>query len=260
MTQTYGSYLKINELLALQSPLGDKETNDELLFILIHQIYELWFKQIHKELTLSESLISESDWPSFLKAGKRLERIFSVLIHQLEVLETMAAKDFSFFRHKIKPASGFQSFQFRLLEFRMGVKNKSYLEFYDKQEKKTLLIAYNSPTLHDIFLKNLSQNGFFIPDEVLNRDISQTHKSHPQIVETIKKIYLSESILTLVCDNLLELDALILKWRWGHRLMVERIIGKIPGTGGSTGVNYLEETLVNRFFPELWDVKSHFFV
>jgi tryptophan 2,3-dioxygenase len=246
---TYGSYLRVPELLSLQRPLSDPPHHDELLFILIHQVYELWFKETLHELDAAVRFLDSDD---LLKAGKAFRRIHAVqhiLAAQVDVLETMTPQDFNAFRTGLNPASGFQSAQFREIEFRCGLRMpEEALRHLDvtPQERANLERRLREPTLYDALKGHLARQGF---------DVS----SHDALVQTFRTIYENDEAhyaLYLLLEDLIEFDERVRLWRGRHVLMVERMIGMKPGTGGSLGVSYLQKTLQRRFFPELWEVRT----
>ncbi len=246
---TYGSYLKVPELLALQQPLSDPPHHDELLFIQIHQVYELWFKQILHELDASVVFLDAGDLLKIAKAFRRIHAIQRILETQVDVLETMTPQDFNAFREGLNPASGFQSAQFREIEFRCGLRgNEKALAHLDltPPERARLERRLHEPTLYDALKGYLARQGF---------DVS----SHDALVESFKQIYENEGAhyaLYLLLEDLIEFDERVRLWRSRHVLMVERMIGMKSGTGGSLGVPYLQSTLQRRFFPELWEVRT----
>ncbi len=258
---TYGSYLKVNELLGLQQPLTQPQQHDETLFIVIHQVYELWFKQILHELDAAERALKSDQPMLFIRIAKRIGTIQSVLTHQVDVLETMTPVDFNRFREKLNPASGFQSMQFRVLEFRLGAKEAAYMKFHKADDLATEALekAIADATIYDYFLAMLKRRGFAIPQEVLQRDVTQPYQSNEGVREAILKIYReSEQHYDLysTLEALIDLDEGILLWRYRHVAMVERMIGNRKGTGGSSGVKYLSHTLSKRFFPEIWEARN----
>jgi tryptophan 2,3-dioxygenase len=246
---TYGSYLKVPELLALQQPLSDPPHHDELLFIQIHQVYELWFKQILHELDASVVFLDGGDLLKVAKAFRRIHAIQRILETQVDVLETMTPQDFNAFREGLNPASGFQSAQFREIEFRCGLRGNekalAHLEL-TPAERASLDRRLHEPTLYDALKGYLARQGF---------DVS----SHDALVDAFKRIYEDEGAhyaLYLLLEDLIEFDERVRLWRSRHVLMVERMIGMKSGTGGSLGVPYLQSTLQRRFFPELWEVRT----
>lgn len=258
---TYGSYLKVNELLDLQRPLSSPPEQDELLFIQIHQVYELWFKQILHEVAFAERSLKEDKVMPFIRTMRRISTIQSVLTHQVDILETMTPVDFNRFRELLNPASGFQSYQFRELEFRLGAKEGAYLKFHkhDAMASERLDKAIASPSLYDLFLRHLARRGFSVPESVIQRDVTQPYVSSPEVREVVLSIYRDAEKyydLYLALEALIDLDEGILLWRQRHVAMVERMIGSRKGTGGSSGVKYLSKTLEKRFFPEIWESRD----
>ncbi|HEV3456643.1 MAG TPA: tryptophan 2,3-dioxygenase family protein [Thermoanaerobaculia bacterium] len=258
---TYASYLHVPELLSLQRELSQPAHHDELLFITSHQVYELWFKQmLHEVVAVCEWL--DRDEP--LRAAQlfdRLHAILHLLIEQIPLLETMFAVDFAKFRDNLRPASGFQSVQFRRLEFLCGAKNPRMIDLVgeDEPSRRELAAALRQPTLYDHFLRHLARSGFPIPAAVLERDVSQPHQPDEGVVDALLSLY-QESDRHYqhfrLAEHLLQLDERFAIWRFHHVKMVERMIGAKTGTGGSSGAKYLSSTLGSRFFPEIWQVRD----
>ncbi len=245
---TYTSYLKVNELLSLQEPLSKPVAHDELLFIVIHQVYELWFKQVIFEL---ESLVQNLDNVHFIQANRNLNRvttIFRTLIQQIDILETMTTVDFNQFRSHLNPASGFQSMQFRELELLAGADKSDYDKFSDLQPewKKKLEDRIHKKNLREAFI-GLLQKQKLIADS-----------TEAEIVAGVHKVYAEEKHghLRDLCEGLISFDEQVQLWRFRHVQMVERMIGMKKGTGGSLGVTYLQSTLKKKFFPELWQART----
>lgn len=258
---TYGRYLKVQELLNLQHPLSNPAQHDEMLFIVIHQVYELWFKQILHEVDRADQALENDQILVFQRIAKRISTIQKVLTHQVDVLETMTPVEFNTFRERLNPASGFQSHQFRVLESRLGAKDTIYLKFH--RSEPTALAALEQalarPSIYDRILHILARRGLSIPANILNRDVRQTYEANDGVRDAILKIYKeSERYYDLysTMESLLDLDEGLLLWRYRHVAMVERMIGNRKGTGGSSGVKYLSGTLTKRFFPEIWEVRS----
>ena len=246
---TYGSYLRIPDLLGLQRPLSDPAHHDELLFIVIHQVYELWFKQTLHELDAAVRYLDNDDLLKVAKAFRRIHAIQRILETQIDVLETMTPQDFNSFRSGLNPASGFQSAQFREIEFLSGLqpdeKAMRHLAL-TAEERARLERRMREPTLYDALKGYLRRHDF---------DVS----SHDALIAAFRTVYENEETnyaLYLLLEDLIDFDELIASWRSRHVLMVERMIGMKPGTGGSLGVGYLESTLKKRFFPELWQVRT----
>jgi tryptophan 2,3-dioxygenase len=247
---TYGSYLRIDQLLDQQQPQSTPVAHDELLFITIHQVYELWFNQLLHELTAARDGMLSGD--TYLPRV-RLERchvIARVLVKQVDVLETMTPQDFLAFRAQLAPASGFQSVQFREVEFLSGAKDPAYLRRFrglTEVEQERLGRRLAEPSLWDGFLGVLGGAGFPI-DTVEERTAALREVAHDRA---------KYGAVWDLAEALVEHDALFAQWRARHVLMVERQIGTKSGTGGSSGAPYLRSRLELRFYPELWELRSH---
>ena len=245
---TYGGYLKLSELLSLQQLLSDPPVHDELLFIVVHQAYELWFKQLLFELESVRDRLFAGDTERARHYLKRVHVIERVLIEHIEVLETMSPQDFLAFRDHLAPASGFQSSQFRELEFISGLKDERMLSDLaaSGEERERLRRRMAEPTLWDGFCALMEANGLPMPaDDEERRSAS--------LVEMARR----QSELFAVSEAMLDHDESVARWRSLHVLMVEREIGAKRGTGGSSGVGYLRTTLDKRFFPELWGLRGN---
>ncbi len=245
---TYGSYLHVDELLALQRPQSVPAHHDELLFITIHQVYELWFKQMLHEI---EAAMRSLAADNLLRAGKHFRRIHAIqrlLEQQVDVLETMTPQEFNAFRDHLDPASGFQSAQFREIEFLCGAQRTGYLRFLEPTgvERERLEYRLTEPSLYDSLKALLARRGYATANAA---ELIATYKSIYDDAERRYDLY-------LLLEDFIEFDERFLLWRGRHVRMVERMIGMKPGTGGSLGVNYLEKTLSKKFFPELWAVRT----
>lgn len=252
----YGGYLKLEELLRLQQPLSEPAHHDELLFIVIHQIYELWFKQILHEV---DTVVERMDADDPLEAQRLLRRcieIQRVLIAQIGVLETMTPNDFLKFRDHLRPASGFQSAQFRGVEYRSGIKNRGHIKQFEEHEelKRMLERRMDEPTLLDAFWSLLERRDF---DTSAGDDADETRARRVRALVQVYEGAREYRDLYLLAEALIEYDEMFTVWRVRHVGMAERMIGAKPGTGGSEGVGYLRRTIEHRFFPELWEVRSH---
>lgn len=247
---TYGDYLALPELLSLQRLLSEPRVHDELLFITVHQAYELWFKQLLFELESTRDRMIDGDPERARHYLTRVHAIERVLIDHIQVLETMTPQDFLEFRSLLTPASGFQSAQFREVEFLCGLKDRRYLRDLaaSPDELKRLARRLDEPTVWDGFVALLERNGLPMPedDEDVRRESLLRTAREPE-----------RAHLFAVAERLLDHDEAFAQWRYHHVLMVEREIGAKPGTGGSAGVEYLRSTLDKRFFPELWGLRSH---
>ncbi|HEY7874475.1 MAG TPA: tryptophan 2,3-dioxygenase family protein [Actinomycetota bacterium] len=248
---SYESYLKVPELLDLQRLLSDPPAHDELLFIVIHQVYELWFKELIFELESVRALIDADEARRARHLLDRVHTIERVLVEQVAVLETMSPRDFLEFRNHLAPASGFQSLQFREIEFISGLKDEEYVRRLDldADQERRLRARLDEPTLWDAFCRYLDRRGLPMPDDdaVARRTSLVQMANEPE--KWAEEYALSEALLTH--------DELISLWRQRHVLMVERQIGSKTGTGGSTGASYLRTTLDKRFYPELWELRSY---
>jgi tryptophan 2,3-dioxygenase len=247
---SYGSYLKIDELLGLQQPLSRPAHHDEMLFIVIHQVYELWFKQLLHEIDAAMAALDADDLRRVSKHFKRVHAIQRLIEQQVEILETMTPQDFNQFRDHLNPASGFQSVQFRELEFACGVRRTEVLKWIELNDAQRARLERRNeaPSLYDRVKALLRRRGFAV-------DTSS------DLIESFRRIYSDEATnrdLYFLLEELIEFDERFLLWRGRHVRMVERMIGQRHGTGGSSGAAYLQTTLGYRFFPELWDVRTYF--
>ncbi len=255
---TYQSYLKVPELLSLQSPLADPEEHDEMLFIVIHQVYELWFKVVLQELDHVCALLAKGAGHRAAASLKRVLTILKVLVAQLDVLETMTPVEFNSFRDRLESASGFQSAQFRELECVLGEKRPAILRGFPEAcvERRRLERRFAEPTLWDAFLHFLADRGYAIPAGVLERKVTETVVSDRDVQEALVRIYRTDPELSGLCERLVDLDEGFQEWRYRHVKMVQRTIGSRGGTGGSTGAEYLITTLGKPAFPDLWAIRA----
>ncbi|MEX0690761.1 MAG: tryptophan 2,3-dioxygenase family protein [Gemmatimonadales bacterium] len=258
MPVTYWSYLKIEELLALQEPVSDGPEHDEMLFIVIHQVYELWFKELlHESDYLCRRLLANEN-PAALGTLKRILTILKVLVSQIDVLETMTPLNFLSFRDRLESGSGFQSWQFRELEFVMGRKDSNALDRYPEGHagRAALRRRMGAPTLWDAFLHFLGHNGYRLADDITERDVTKPIVQSVTIQEVLLTVYRTNPELTQVCERLVDLDEGMQEWRYRHVKMVQRTIGTRGGTGGSSGAEYLMRTLNQPAFPDLWAIRT----
>lgn len=258
---SYSNYLKVFDLLSLQQPLSTPPEHDEMLFIIIHQAYELWFKQILHELDLAERSVCLDSAFGALKTLKRITAIQGILTEQVSILETMTPNDFNLFRSRLNPASGFQSHQFRVVEFRMGLKDRAYLKFFNANPEGKIAIerALASPCFYDHVIGFLARRGYPIPSELLSRDVTSEWTPNADLETVFTEIYQNHKEhyeAYILLESLCDLDQQFTLWRYRHVAMVERMIGSRMGTGGSSGVKYLTNTLQKRFFPELWSLRG----
>ncbi|HMG44790.1 MAG TPA: tryptophan 2,3-dioxygenase family protein [Acidimicrobiales bacterium] len=238
----YSSYLALDEVLGAQRPLSDE--HDEMLFIVIHQVYELWFKQLLHEIGHLQGRLDAGDTPHALHTLKRVLTILKVAVAQIDVLETMTPRQFLGFRSRLEASSGFQSAQFRELEAVLGRRDPQVVEHYPagSAARERIATAMRRPSLFDSFLRYLATQGYDVP----SGDIQQV----------LLRVYQDDGEPAQVAERLVDVDEGVQEWRYRHVKMVERTIGSRPGTGGSPGVAYLRTTLSRPVFPELWDVRS----
>jgi tryptophan 2,3-dioxygenase len=257
---TYGSYLRIPELLSLQSPLSsgdDGPEHDELLFIVIHQVYELWFKEILHEIDYLCRLLPANEVARAAHTMRRILAVLKTVVAQLDVMETMTPLEFNAFRGYLETASGFQSAQFREIEFVLGYKRDTVFRHYAEgsPERAAIEKRFAAPTLWDAFLRYLTLNGFAVPVEALERDVTQQVTPSPDLQTVLVDVYRTDATARNICEGLVDMDEGFQEWRYRHMKMVERTIGSKGGTGGSMGAPYLASTLKS-FFPDLWAMRS----
>ncbi len=258
---TYGSYLDLDRLLGAQHPVSRPEHHDEMLFIIQHQTTELWLKLVLHELGTARDRLAEDDLRSALKHIARVKHIQEVLTQQWSVLATLTPTEYAQFRGDLGNSSGFQSVQYRAVEFALGNKNEKMLGvFRDHPENLTLLTAeWERPTLYDEFLRYVARRGLPVPQEILDRDVRQPYREHPELVSAIREIYENPSEywdLYEACEELVDVEDNFQFWRFRHLRTVTRTIGMKVGTGGSSGVDFLQRALSLTFFPELYSVRT----
>lgn len=258
MPLTYGQYLNLDTLLSLQQPRSDDREHDETLFIIIHQVYELWFKQIIHELEHVQRAMETNNKSDIFQGLKRILTILKTLVSQVDILETLTPVSFSSFRVRLENASGFQSVQFRELEFMLGKRSAAVIErMRDHPDHYERLVErQHQPALWDSFLQLLRLNGLDVPQSLLQRDVSMPCPASPELQTILLEIYRKRSTLMQLCERLVDLDEGIQEWRYRHIKMVERTIGNKQGTGGSAGVQYLKNTLFTPLFPDLWTIRA----
>jgi tryptophan 2,3-dioxygenase len=257
---TYGSYLRIHELLTLQSPLSSSDKgpeHDELLFIVIHQVYELWFKEILHEIDYLCRLLPANEVARAAHTTRRILAILKTVVSQLDVMETMTPLEFNAFRGYLATASGFQSAQFREIEFVLGYKRDAVFQYYpeDSPERAALCQRFAAPTLWDAFLQYLTVNGFAVPVEARERDVTRQIVPSAALQAVLVEVYRTDATVRNICEGLVDMDEGFQEWRYRHLKMVERTIGHKAGTGGSSGAAYLASTL-QAFFPDLWAMRA----
>jgi len=256
---TYGGYLALEELLSAQRPLS--QCHDELLFIIIHQTKELWLKQIIAELKTASALIRTDRLTEVHKILSRVSRIQAVMTLSWDILSTMTPADYLKFRGVLGTSSGFQSGQFREVEFLLGLKEHGHLRFHAEgsRTRATLEEALNAPSLWDEANRALARTGFTLPAEAIERDWAEPYVAHGQVEEAWASIYREPErwwVLYQLAEKLVDIDDATATWRHKHAITVERVIGFKRGTGGTAGVAYLQSTLAKRAFPELWGLRT----
>ena len=257
---TYGEYLHLDNLLSSQNRLSGH--HDEMLFIIIHQVSELWMKLILHELTSAIQAIQADKMQSAFKMLARVTKIQTQIIQAWDVLSTLTPAEYLEFRDKLGKASGFQSFQYRQIEFALGYKTKHILKIYEQEKElyEELKGAFHGPSIYDVSIQALARAGFAINPALLNRDYSITYVGDESVAEAWKVVYRNVDQywnLYQLAEKLVDVEDWLQQWRFRHMKTVERIIGFKKGTGGSSGVNYLRHVLDHRFFPELWDLRTN---
>lgn len=255
---TYTSYLAVDELLSLQRPLSVGPEHDEMLFIIIHQTYELWFKQLIHEFMQAQRSMESGDTHYSLAILGRIRTIMKVCVAQIDILETMTPLQFNAFRSYLSSSSGFQSAQFRKVEALLGRRDNKMAGHLppDIQAEISLLTSANS--VWDSALAYLAERGHPIPSDVLNRDRTVAYEANLGVQDVLLDIHRNDPQSAMICERLLDIDEGIQEWRYRHVKMVERTIGHKTGSGGSSGVEYLSTTLSNPAFKDLWDIRSRF--
>ena len=255
---TYTSYLKLDELLSLQQPRSEGPEHDETLFIVIHQVYELWFKVMLHELDLLKHGLESNQHSLATATLKRVLTILKTLVAQIDILETITPVSFLSFRDRLESASGFQSAQFREFEFVCGNKNRALLEHHRDNPliHARLKRRFDERTLYDSFLRYLAANDHPVPPAALERDVTAPPQEWPAVQVLLVKIYHDDPPTRQICELLVDFDEGLQEWRYRHVKMVERTIGTKRGTGGSAGTEYLHKTLFRPLFPDLWAIRT----
>ena len=255
---TYESYLRIDDLLSLQQPRSAGPEHDETLFIIIHQVYELWFKELLHEFDRVIQLLEADHSHQSQHTLKRILTILKVMVSQLDILETMTPLEFLSFRERLDAASGFQSDQFRQVEFVLGVKSEQTLARFPEGSRARIALErrYAEATLWDAFLHYLSRERYAVPPSDLARDPVAPVEPSAAIQAVLVEVYRRDPKNAELCERLVDLDEGIQEWRYRHVKMVERTIGTRRGTGGSAGAAYLRETVGHALFPDLWAIRT----
>lgn len=256
---TYSEYLGLDTLLASQHPLSDH--HDEHLFIIVHHVSELWMNLILHEVHAAIKDIQADNLPASFKKLARVSQVQDQLKRVWDVLATLTPSEYIEFRDKLGNASGFQSYQNRLIEFALGYKTSYISKIYEKDVKlsQRLQEAYEAPSLYDVAIQALAKAGLPIDDDVLNRDVRKTHTSNESVKQAWMTVYKNVDQyweLYELAEELVDIEDLFQQWRFRHMKTVERIIGFKQGTGGSGGVSYLKKVLDQYFFPELWELRT----
>ncbi len=259
MSLTYGSYLQIDRLLDLQQPRSAPPEHDEMLFIVIHQVYELWFKLLLHELDKIKRDLSADDLYGAIHTFKRARTVMKTLVGQLDVLETMTPMSFTSFRDRLESASGFQSAQFRELEFVLGRKRAdiNFAALYGAGSigYRQLLARLSERTVIDHFYDFLRLRGASVPAELMARPIHESNQPSAPVQEELFRLYKTDPALAILFESMTDFDEGLQEWRYRHVKLVERTIGNKTGTGGSSGVEFLKATLFIPCFPDLWAIR-----
>lgn len=257
MSLTYAGYLQLDKLLDLQRPRSDPPEHDEMLFIVLHQVYELWFKLLLHELEKVKRDFSAGDLYGAIHTFKRSRTILKTLVGQLDILETMTPMSFSSFRDRLENASGFQSVQFRELEFVLGWKRSEMLAYYERipGAVETLRRRLAERSVYDHFYDFLTTRGVAIPPELRHKDPAASNQPHPQVQAALLRLYCSAPELAILFELMTDYDEGQQEWRYRHVKVVERTIGSKKGTGGSPGVEFLKRSLFVPVFPDLWAIR-----
>ena len=256
---TYARYLALDELLACQQP--QSELDDEMLFIIIHQTKELWLKQMIREMHFAKVQIAADALVPAYKALARVSRIQAVMTLSWDVLSTMTPSDYTRFRHVLGPSSGFQSDQFRTVEYLLGLKDGAFLKYQEDRPdaQAAMQAALEMPSIWDDAIAAAARAGLSIPGDILNRDFSQAYVASDAVETAFLAVYRDTDRyweLYQLAEKLVDLDDAMATWRHKHVLTVQRIIGGKRGTGGTSGVSYLQSTVSKRAFPELWSLRT----
>lgn len=252
---SYSTYLRVPELIELQSPRSDE--HDEMLFIIIHQTYELWFKQLLHEFRRFGASCDSGNLHQALATGGRIRTIIKTLVSQVDILETMTPLEFNAFRDRLDASSGFQSSQFREVEGMLGRRDRNFASHLTEEQQASVEAITNSPAVWDHVLHLLASRGHGVPTDVLSRDFAQPYAGDERVVQMLVAVYKQDAESALLLERMIDIDEGIQEWRYRHVKMVERTIGKKAGTGGSdAAAGYLVKTLMRPVFPDLWDSRA----
>ncbi|QYJ04604.1 tryptophan 2,3-dioxygenase [Nocardioides panacisoli] len=253
---TYRSYLALDEVLTAQHPRSSE--HDEMLFIVIHQVYELWFKELLHEFAHLQRRLEQGESAPALHTLRRILTVLKVAVAQVDVLETMTPRQFTSFRGRLDSSSGFQSEQFRELEAVLGRRDGGMTRHYPTQSPGRARIedAMARPSVHDSFVRYLRASGYDVSDADLHRDVTRPLHPSADLQRVLLEVYADDAQPAHVAERLIDVDEGLQEWRYRHVKMVERTIGSKPGTGGSEGAGYLHTTLHRQVFPDLWAIRS----
>ncbi|MCS6866562.1 MAG: tryptophan 2,3-dioxygenase family protein [Gemmataceae bacterium] len=257
MELTYSDYLHLDQLLALQQPRSQPPEHDEMLFIIVHQVYELWFKLMLHELEKVQVDLREHRVYESISTFKRLRTIMKVAVEQVDIVETLTPMSFNSFRDRLETASGFQSVQFRELEFILGYKRAEMLRFHPPGSPayERLLQRLHQPSVVEAFYDFLAHCGIEIPEELRTRDRTLPTIPHPNLQEGMLRLYKTRPDIEILFEMMTDFDEGLQEWRYRHIKLVERTIGSKRGTGGSLGVEFLKKSLFLPVFPDLWAIR-----
>ncbi len=255
--QTYSSYLRLDELLAIQTPRTEPVEHDEMLFIVIHQVYELWFKLLLFEFDKLRPDLSRNDLFAAISTLKRVRMVMKTLVGQLDILETMTPMSFLAFRDRLEESSGFQSAQFREVEFALGYKRAEMLRFHEAGSagRAALERRLQERSVLDAFYEFLAHRGVELPEAIRSRDITQAAVASDEVQDGVLHLYRTYPDVAILLELMIDFDEGLQEWRYHHVKMVERTIGNKRGTGGSPGVEFLKASLFRPLFPDLWAIR-----
>jgi tryptophan 2,3-dioxygenase len=257
MALTYRNYLKLDQLLHIQQPKSDPPEHDEMLFIIVHQVYELWFKLLLHEFDKLCRDFSANGLFGGIATLKRIRMVMKTLVGQLDILETMTPMSFTSFRDRLESASGFQSAQFRELEFLLGYKRPDMLSHYadSPESHQGLVRRLHDRSVVDHFYDFLDKRGVNIPRSLRERDVTGPTTPNEAVQDALVQLYRNQPDVSILLELMTDVDEGLQEWRYRHVKMVERTIGRKRGTGGSLGVEYLKESLFHPVFPDLWAIR-----
>jgi len=258
MSYTYSTYLKLDELLTIQQPASDPPEHDEMLFIVIHQVYELWFKLLLHEIDKVKTDLSGGALFEAIASLQRVRTVLKTLVSQLDVLETMSPMSFNSFRHRLDTASGFQSPQFRALEYVLGHKRPEMLRHHEGNEQALAVLnaRLDEPSVMDALYTFMTGFGIKIPEEIRERSVREPTLPHADVQRALLELYKERADVRILFEVMTDVDEGLQEWRYRHVKMVERTIGDRQGTGGSAGVQFLRGTLFKPVFPDLWAIRG----